>query len=119
MPSIGGYSDLGSSTHLLNITAFKGVVASNHGAFVDVRADYERYDNSIALEIANRAPFTAHIGIFDRYNSRRTTLELGPGDSGPRSWSLARERLVQPEGDGRWRFAVRVPCRRARRERRG
>ena len=89
--------------------AFTGVVAGNHGAFVDVRADYDRRDNSIALEIANRAPRTAHISIFDRYTSRRTTLELGPGDSGTRSWSLARvsgwyDLKVTVDGDSQFTY---------------
>ena len=46
--------------------AFKGAVAGNHGAFVDVRAHYDEHDNSIALEIANRGPRTANVRIFNR-----------------------------------------------------
>ena len=57
---------------------------------MDVQARYDGDDNSIALEIANRAAHTANISIFDRHTSRRTRVELGPGDSGARSWSLTR-----------------------------
>ena len=67
--------------------AFKGVVAGNHGAFVDVRAAYDQHDNSIALEIANRAPHTARISIFNRYTSRTN-------DAGARAWRLRHQELV-------------------------
>jgi phospholipase C len=70
--------------------AFKGAVAGNHGALVDVRAHYDEHDNSIALEIANRGPHTANVRIFNRYTSQRSGLEVRPGDSGARSWSLKR-----------------------------
>ena len=70
--------------------AFKGMVAGDHGAFVDVQAHHDEDDNRITLEIANRAQHTANISIVDRYTSRRTGVELGPGDSGARSWSLTR-----------------------------
>lgn len=54
-------------------------------------------------------------------------VHLPQDDVGARAWRLrhqelvagAHERLVRPEGDGRRRFAVHLPCGRARRERRG
>jgi phospholipase C len=88
---------IGASTYDLSVygpngfyRAFKGGVSGRHTANLQVRAVYDEEGKAIELAISNRASQIARISVFNKYTSRTVTLELGPGDSESRSWSLNR-----------------------------
>jgi phospholipase C len=68
--------------------AFKGSLAAGR-AQLAVRAD-DQLSGDIALTIGNQTCRHVGLTILDRYESRRTRLLLGPGESDARRWSLSR-----------------------------
>jgi phospholipase C len=70
--------------------SFKGGVAGNNRAKLDVSVTYDDDSSDIMLEIKNRASQLAQVSVFNRYTSRTTRLVLTPGESESRNWALAR-----------------------------
>jgi len=91
--------------------AFKGGVSPHHSAKLEIRAAYDEDSNAITLAIANRASQTARVSVFNTYTSRTTAIELRPGDSEARSWSLSRtggwyDLTITVDGDPGFRHQV-------------
>jgi phospholipase C len=87
--------------------AFKGAVAGDHRADLDVRAVYDEEGSSVTLKLSNRASQVARVGIVNRYTSRRTKLVLSPGETDSSSWSLVRtsgwyDLAITVEGDAQF-----------------
>ena len=70
--------------------SFKGGVAGNNRAKLDVSVTYDDDSSDIMLDIKNRASQLAQVSVFNRYTSRTTRLVLTPGESESRNWALAR-----------------------------
>jgi phospholipase C len=109
---------IGASTYDLSVygpngfyRAFRGGVSGRHTANLQVRAVYDEQGKDIELVISNRASQSARISVFNRYTSRTVTLELGPGDSESKSWSLNRtsgwyDLTITVDGDPRFHHQV-------------
>jgi phospholipase C len=69
---------------------FKG--GSPESASVDVTASYDDGEDEITLELTNFGSQPVEVRVRVGYNSRPTTLALGPAETERRQWSLARSR---------------------------
>jgi phospholipase C len=68
--------------------AFKGSIAGQGKANLDIRSLYDTESNGITLNIRNRGAETSQVSILDVYTEDKNTFELKSGDSVERHWSL-------------------------------
>jgi phospholipase C len=70
------------------LRAFKG---STQGSPLSVRVYCDAERESLTLAIENRGHSTAHVKVFDQYRGENVSLELRPGNTVSRHWSLERQ----------------------------
>jgi phospholipase C len=69
------------------LRAFKG---STQGSPLSVREDGDGERESLTLSIENRGHSTVHVRVFDQYRGETSNLELRPGNTVSKHWSLER-----------------------------
>jgi phospholipase C len=108
-----GLSDYDLSVYGPNgfLRAFKGGIAGTDRARLDVRARYAEDGHGLVLAMANRAARAAKVHVLDQYTGRRLDLELKPGASASKHWSLNRafgwyDLVVTVDGDAGFRYQL-------------